>query len=377
MTILISGGHLTPALALIDFIQQQHPQDKIVFVGRIYSQDKLKQLSQEKNEVTQRGLKFYDINAPRVSDLFSIKILSAILKLIHAVKKTSQVMTKEKPEVAVSFGGYVALPVAIAAWLKKIPIITHEQTRIAGTTNRWVGLLAKRVGVAFSDTRKFFPKAKTSVVGMPLRLELFQSASQPKWLPAKINLPILYITGGNQGSLFINQLISQSLTELSRRFVIIHQCGNPISTHSYEQQLGQVKDQLPANQQTNYIIKPWVSQLELAWIYQHADLVVSRAGANSVAELASYQIPAVLIPLPISSHQEQQANADWYQHHFPARILNQQTLTQAIFISSLEELIKSQTVRVDLQQVRAKQATILANLYNLLKSKDTAQDRNG
>jgi len=366
MTILITGGHLTPALALIDFISQHQADDKIIFVGRLYSQDRLQQLSQEKDEISKRRLKFYNLAAPRWSDFLTIKGLISLPKLIRAVGQAKQILSRERPQVVVSFGGYLALPVVLAAAMLKINIITHEQTRVAGTTNRLIGQLAKKVGVAFPETMKFFPAGKTQVVGMPLRLELFEPARPPSWLTKPLDRPILYITGGNQGSLFINQLIKNNLATLTEQFILIHQCGNPIATHNYEQQLLQARDQLSAVQQTRYVVKTWLSQPELAWIFQHAQAVVSRAGANSIAEFASYQLPALLIPLPHSSHQEQQANAAWYEHHFSARILDQATLTKESFLVNLRQLTRIKPDQVNLTKIRHQQEKVLIDLYNLL-----------
>jgi UDP-N-acetylglucosamine--N-acetylmuramyl-(pentapeptide) pyrophosphoryl-undecaprenol N-acetylglucosamine transferase len=162
-------------------------------------------------------------------------------------------------------------------------------------------------------------------------------------------------------------LIAQNLPQLTNLFFIIHQCGNPIATQDYQQQLLQARAQLPIEKQANYLVKPWVSQNELAWVYQHTDVVISRAGANSIAELASYELPAILIPLPKSSHQEQQANAEWYQAHFPAKILDQHQITAGQLLANLNELTKLERTKINLSTIRSNQEKVLADLYEMMK----------
>ncbi|MCB9802126.1 MAG: hypothetical protein H6774_03500 [Pseudomonadales bacterium] len=177
----------------------------------------------------------------------------------------------------------------------------------------------------------------------------------PPWLTLHTDKPLLYITGGNQGSEIINTTISQAIGELTRTFSVIHQCGNPTAQRNYQSELERVRMKLSPAKQKRYAIRPWISEKELAWIYQHTHSVVSRAGANTLQELQYFCIPSVLIPLPFSHYDEQAVGAAALEKAGGAVVLAQSGLNPRSLIAALKKVVTAHTkMRQSLQRSKKK-----------------------
>lgn len=368
MKILISGGHLTPALAVIDYIRRVDPQTKIVFVGRRQSQNG--QQSPEKAEVERRGLKFISLASPRIVGYRWGSTVWHLPRLVLAVWRAGQIIKKERPQVFLSFGGYLAVPVAVAAWLNKIPIVTHEQTRVLGIANKLIAQLARQVAISFKPTASQVPGGKSVLTGNPLRPKLLTPAQRvPERFADLTHKPILYVTGGSQGARFINKLIADNLEHLAQQWTIIHQAGNPRPGGYDFAALSALKENLPVSLKKRYVVAKWFSESELAWIYHHARLVVARAGANTVQELHFFALPAVLIPLPRSRYGEQLMNARSLSKLGGAVVLDQDEVTDKQFLMKLDQAgQKYQSMQKKLAAATPDLAAEAAkNIYLLIK----------
>jgi UDP-N-acetylglucosamine--N-acetylmuramyl-(pentapeptide) pyrophosphoryl-undecaprenol N-acetylglucosamine transferase len=372
MKVILSGGHLTPALAVIDYAKKHHPSDEFVFAGRLYSQPSLKQRSWEEQEVTKRSVPFVAFDAPKLDGSAIWKTPLVAVQMLRSIWRAYQLIGKHQPDVFLSFGGFLALPLAVAARLRGIPVVTHEQTRAVGVANLWVSKFAQKVAVSFPETQKFLSAAKTTVTGNPLRAQLLEDPKHPpEWIPAILpDKPLLYITGGNQGSQCINVLVQEGLPELLKEWWVIHQCGSPTTVMNYKKSLEKARTKLPTELQHHYFIREWVTETELSWIYQHADGALSRSGANTVTEFMTVGLPAVFIPLPQAHQDEQLLNAEAMADTQAALILVQkeasvQTLVETL--SSLRRKLKHMT-----RQAKLLQETLptdpTAKLYQLLES---------
>ncbi|MBD3279678.1 MAG: hypothetical protein GF390_03130, partial [Candidatus Pacebacteria bacterium] len=277
-----------------------------------------------------------------------------------------QLLVQQQPQVVLSFGGYVAVPIAIAAWFLNLPIVTHEQTRTLGLANRLISWLARYTAVSFQHTLATLEPTQAKLTGNPVRSSLKQqSKTRPSWL-AKTRQPILMVMGGNQGSKIINQTIAAALPKLVQDWQVVHQCGNPTQKNHYQQELTKLQMQLPDHQQQYYQVRPWFTELELAWLYQHAKLVVSRAGANTIWELMTMKMPAILIPLPHARANEQQLNARYLADQGGAVLLPQSQLEAKTLLTTLTQA-KSQLklMRENLAQLDLPRQTS-AQIYQLL-----------
>jgi UDP-N-acetylglucosamine--N-acetylmuramyl-(pentapeptide) pyrophosphoryl-undecaprenol N-acetylglucosamine transferase len=241
-----------------------------------------------------------------------------------------------KPDVVLGFGGYVSLPVVLASFFLKIPIVIHEQTLEAGFANKLEAKFASKICISWKSSEKYFPKNKTVLTGNPLRRIILKTKSLKK----EDGLPIIYITGGSSGSHAINSLVEKSLEKLLEKFVIIHQSGDAKAYADFEK-LQAEKNKLDASIARNYNLRKFYSPEDVAKNLNSADLVVGRAGINTVTELIYFAKPAFLIPLPFAQRNEQLKNATFLKELGLGEIGLQNTLTSEVFVSTISAMLKN------------------------------------
>ncbi len=318
-TIFITGGHVTPALALMD--ELSGGDIAVTFIGRKYAVEGKRHTAAEYDVVRQRGIRFLPISAGRLQRTLTFHTIPSLFKVPIGFIQALWYVLMQRPSVIVSFGGYVGLPVALAGWILGVPVLTHEQTRASGLANRIIGAVATRICVTFPETAADFPAAKTVVTGLPMRRALFSPGRAV--LRKNADAKLLYITGGSLGSQSLNEIIAPVLETLTKTYVVVHQTGN-------WQQNNFITER--------YVAKKFFSENELAWLYRHAHIVIGRAGANTVLELAATGTVAVLVPLPWSGQDEQQQNARWLADRGGARVLSQTGLTGDSLLSALRSV---------------------------------------
>lgn len=349
MKIVIVGGHLAPALAIIERL----PKDtQILFIGRKYALEGDKAFSLEYQKITSLGVSFVNLTTGRLQRKFTRFTLPSLFKLpigfIHAFK----ILANYKPDVVVCFGGYVQIPVVAAAYLLNIPVITHEQTRKGGLANKLISRVAKTICISWPESAAYFPKEKTILTGLPLRKEFFQKSNITK----DKNRKTVYITGGSLGAHAINVLVEGTLAKLLEKFYIIHQTGDAKEYNDYGR-LEKIRGQLPKNLQDKYKLVKFIDPKDTAVVMNSADLVISRSGINTVAELMYLEKPSLLIPLPHGQAQEQLGNAVSLQKLGIAHILHQEELSPEILYSQITRFI----AKLDKEGVSTLQSKKLIN----------------
>ena len=350
MKLAITGGHLTPALEFIDYIKANQPKEQIIFLGRTHTQ--INQPAREQELVASRKIKFIEFNSPKLSGS-PISLLLKLPQLIINIFKARKILKDNQVTGFLGFGGYLSLPVAIAAKTLRLPIVIHEQTMSLGLANQLIAFFADRVALSFPADKPL--AAKYQVTGNLLRSKLVTKSIRPKWIP-QTNLPILFITGGSQGSKFINELALELLPELTKDFSVIHQTGRQT-------------DLLPLETK-NYFRREWLDESELAWILQHAKICLSRSGANTVQELHFFAIPSLLIPLPYSRRHEQLKNANLLANLGGAIVLRQDQAQISHVLEALKIIIKRQNqMAIRLKETKPIQAlTAAAKIFELIKT---------
>ncbi len=318
MKILITGAHLTPAVAVIEQFKKMG-DPKIVYVGRRTTQEGDRTLSVESAVLPKLGVKFIPIITGRLQRSFSVYTLPSLLKIPIGFLQAFYIILKEKPDVILSFGGYVAVPIIIVGWLFSIPIIIHEQTLVSGLANKISSSFADKIAVSFPNQN---PKA--ILTGNPLRKEILVGVKQ--YHSRGVNI---LITGGNQGSHVINLAVEKSLDKLTKIASIIHVTGDN-EFRDFER--------LEKLQNQRYIVKQWIGD---GWgrILRQADLIVSRAGINTLSELAYLRLPALVIPIPYLYLDEQNKNARLFQELGLARILPQSQLTPKTLYENIKNML--------------------------------------
>lgn len=306
ITICICGGHLTPALAVIEEIRRKKLPWNIVFIGRRHAFEGGVP-AQEERLVRAFGVPFYALITGRGRWFF--KALFGFFQAIY-------VLLIHQPTAVLSFGGYVALPVVAAAWVIGIPVIIHEQTEDLGRTNSIAAYFARRILFA-RDT------------GIPFRRALFHAPARPSFT-IDADRPILYITGGSTGARSLNALVFPIVSDLVKTWTVVHQVG--------EADLEKAK-----SRSNRYVVAEYFDASDVSWIYRHAALVIGRAGANTTAEAAALGVPAIFIPLPWSAGGEQTKNAQRLEREGVAIVLAQHALTADKLLSSVRTMMGSIT----------------------------------
>ena len=332
MKIVIVGGHLAPALAVIEALPNN---TDILYIGRKNALEGDRADSLEYRKITALNIPFENLATGRFQRKFTKHTIPSLLKLPRGLFKALIILRKYKPDVVMCFGGYVQIPVAFAAFLLKIPVITHEQTLKAGLANKIISSVASAICISWKESEKYFPKDKTVLTGIPIRKEFVVAKSRPF---NKEGAKRIYITGGNLGSHGINLLVEGCLEKLLEKFHVTHQTGDARQFNDFER-LEKTKSGLPADLQKKYTLEKFIDPEEVAFIMVKADLVISRSGMNTITELIFLEKPCILIPLPHGQTNEQLTNALFVEKIGLGKVLRQSELTSEILYSQIVEFI--------------------------------------
>jgi len=308
MKILITGGHIMPALSLIDMLTAKKDIE-IIFVGRKYNLNSEQSYSLEFKEIEKRRIKFISFKTGRFKKELSLSGVKNFFQILLGLIRAWKIIRSEKPDLVFSFGSFLGFPFVFSGWFLRVPVFIHEQTLNPGFANRLGSYFARRIFVSFPQSAGFFNKKKTIVTGNPIRKEIFKVKSKPFRFCK--NIPIIYATGGSLGSHSLNRHFEKILLRLLEKNIVIHQTGNVKEYKDY-QTLVKIKNDLPKKLRERYFLREHIYSNEIGFIYSIADLVVSRSGANTFFELIALKKPAILIPLPWSARQEQQKQADLF-----------------------------------------------------------------
>ncbi|OGK18042.1 hypothetical protein A3G67_04315 [Candidatus Roizmanbacteria bacterium RIFCSPLOWO2_12_FULL_40_12] len=313
MKILITGGHVTPALAVIEELRGH----ELVFVGRKYALEQEQTLSFEFKEIAKRKVKFIPITTGRSLSFLN---LFSFFKIPFGFYQAYKIIREEKPDIVLTFGSYLAVPIACWARIFDIPVYLHEQTSIPGKATKFIGKFAKKIFISFPETKTYFPSEKVRLTGNPIRKAVSLILKKP--FPLQKEQVVLYVTGGSLGSHSINQHIENLLARLLKKYTVIHQVGDTRRYNDFERLL-EKKSKLPEELKNQYFVFKHFSEEEVGYVYSLADVVVGRAGANTFFELVSLEKPAVFIPLPWSAEKEQQKQAKIFKDAGVGEIFNQ------------------------------------------------------
>jgi UDP-N-acetylglucosamine--N-acetylmuramyl-(pentapeptide) pyrophosphoryl-undecaprenol N-acetylglucosamine transferase len=325
-----TGGHTSPGLAVAAVLRERGLA--CAWVG---SRDGV-----EARLVPARGISYYAIPTGKLRRYWSLQnITDLTINVPAGVGAAWHLVRRVRPRVVFSTGGFVGLPVVLAAALARRPIVVHEQTAVPGLANRIAARFARRVAVTFPDRSGTFPPAKVVVTGNPLRPELRggSRAEAAARFGLDLALPLVYVTGGAQGAQRINRTVGEILPALLDQAQVIHQCGDHPSTGD-RQWLEQRRAALAPALARRYTVLPYVGA-ELAGVYAAAALVVGRAGAGTVNECCQLGVPALYIPLPGTSGDEQTANARHVERAGGCAVLPQAELSPPRLLERVRGLL--------------------------------------
>lgn len=332
MKILITGGHFSPAYAVIQELQKR--DHEVIIVGRVHplEGDRSGQ-SLEYRISKELSLPFIELKTGRLQRRVSLYAIPSLLRFGKAIVQSISLLKKTKPDVVLTFGGYIALPVAIAAKMVNIPVVTHEQTQGLGLSNTIIARFSDALCLSFPESLEQNNSGESVLTGNPMRKELFEI---DKKLDIESTKPVIYITGGSTGSHVINRTVGEALPTLLEQYSVVHQTGEN-EFHDYEA-LEKRKQELSPELQKRYLVRKYIFPSEIGYVYSQSALLVGRSGANTVLELIATNTPALLIPLPHGQKGEQQKNAELIAKLGLGEILPQKSLNAESLVAQIDAM---------------------------------------
>ncbi len=320
-TIILTGGgtagHVTPNIALIPYLKAEGWDIK--YIG---SENGI-----ERSLIEKEGIPYFSVSSGKLRRYFSKENFKDVFKVTKGIKEAKDLISKLKPDLIFSKGGFVAVPVILGAKANKVPVICHESDITPGLANKIAMPFAKTVCTTFPETVKYIKKGKGINTGTPIRDMLFTGSKEQgmEICGFKNNKPTLLMMGGSLGSVKINTVLRKDLDKILEKYNLIHICGK-------------------GNFDISLMGKEGYAQFEflsddLPHIFAAADMVISRAGSNSISEFLALKKPALLIPLSANaSRGDQILNAESFKKQGFSLVLKEEDMTEETLLSSIEKL---------------------------------------
>ena len=312
-----SAGHVTPNIALIPALKKAGFE--IYYIG---SYEGI-----EKKLIEDYNIPYFGISTGKLRRYFDPKNFSDPFRVLKGMSEARTLLKKIQPDVVFSKGGYVSVPVVRAAGLLKIPYIVHESDMTPGLANRLSMSGASKICCNFPETMRLLPADKAVLTGTPIREELSMGSKQAgrELCGFTDDKPVLMVIGGSLGAQSVNETVRYALPRLLPNFNVVHLCG--------KEKMDNLKLTVPGYKQFEYV------KNELKDIFAMADIVVSRAGANSICELLALKKPNILIPLSTkSSRGDQMLNARSFEQQGFSMVIDNDDLDEDILVETIEEL---------------------------------------
>ena len=317
-----TAGHVTPNIALLPSLKKAGYQ--ISYIGSYQGI--------EKGLIEEQKIPYYGISSGKLRRYLDIKNLSDPFRVLKGYYEAKHILRQLKPDIVFSKGGFVSVPVVFAANRYHIPVIIHESDMTPGLANRLSFPFASKICCNFPETVKMLPEGKAVLTGSPIRSELRTGSRKTGLSFAHLTgeKPVILIMGGSQGAAAINKAIRAILPKLLNQFQIIHICG---------------KDNMDSSLQNtkNYTQFEYVKS-ELKDVFAAADIMISRAGANSICEILALRKPNILIPLSkASSRGDQILNAQSFQKQGFSEVIEEENLTDNLLYQTIKKVYQTRT----------------------------------
>lgn len=330
-----TGGHIFPIIAIVREIRRIYLKEDIqffylgprdVFASIVLSQEGIKPRNILAGKV-RRYLTFLAVLKNIADICFKIPIgfVQAFVYIFFL-----------NPDIIFSTGGYGSFPAVIVGRILQTPSFLHESDTVAGLTNRIFSKFSLNVFTSFPETKQF-PKEKIILIGIPIRREILEGTKEEaeKLFRLTGQKPVILILGGSQGAQRINDMLLAILPEILKEFEIIHQVGE----RNYVQFKRESDTLLKGELKNYYHIFGFLKEQELKQAYKAADLIVSRAGAGTIFEIAALAKPSILVPLPEAARGHQVSNAYAYSNSGAGLVLEEENLTPYFFLEKLKFLL--------------------------------------
>ncbi len=331
-----SGGHFYPLIAVAEKLQEYNAKGvtlELFYMGpHPYNM----------KELQASAITFVSCPSGKHRKYFSLLNYLDIFVVFYGFFVALYKLYVLYPDVIFSKGSYTSVPVTLAAFVLRIPVVIHESDTKPGSANKLASKFARYIAISFGEVAQYFPEGKTAQTGIPLRSAFMQSVVNPRvQLGITSEKPLIFITGGSLGSVRINTLILESLDELLPHFAILHQTG-ALQEHTVTQTAATLIDN--SELLSRYFIKGDLSGNEMSLALQAATIVISRAGTGSIFEIAHFGKPALLIPIPEAISHDQKTNAYAYAKTGAATVLEESNLYDGLLVSEINRIISNESV---------------------------------
>ena len=325
-----SGGHFYPLIAVAEKLHafsEQMPMRLYYFGPEPYDQSLL----------DTHGIKFIHCPSGKKRKYASILNVIDVFKLFFGFFVAIWKLYNIYPDVIFSKGSYTSVPVTVAAFLLRIPVVIHESDSKPGSANKLAAKFARYIAISFDEVAQYFPQDKIALTGIPLRKELTQPVQNPH---AQLGLPqsrpLIFVTGGSLGAERLNNLILESLDELLPYYNILHQTGGV-----HEVGVGKTAATLIRNVELleHYYVKGNLSAAEMNLALSAASLVISRSGAGTIFEIAHKGKPAILVPIPEAVSHDQKTNAYAYARTGAATVMEEENFADGLLASEISRIM--------------------------------------
>jgi len=315
-----TGGHIFPIVAVKETLALDK-EAEFLYVGPDgFAKDIFKK----------KGIRCKFILAGKLRRYFSLANFIDLLKIPVGLIQSLWHVFWFMPDAVFSKGGYGSISVVLVSWFYRIPIIVHESDSVPGLANRILASFAKKIIISFETAKEYFSPEKTILLGNPVREELTQGSREEgkKLFELTLEKPVVLVMGGSQGAQRINEIVLNTLPRLLEKCEIIHVCG--------EKNYKQIET---SSQKKLYHLLPFLEEEKLKHAYAVSDIIVSRAGAGGIFEIAATGKPSILLPLSTAASDHQKKNAWALTKIGGAIALEEKNITMNMFLDAVFELI--------------------------------------
>ena len=332
--IILTGGHAaSSAFVVVEEIRRIKKPWDIYWIGFKSSLEGEKYTTLSSMFFPKYGIKTYSLFTGRIQRKWTVHTIPSLLKIPVGFFHSFYLLLKIRPNLILSFGGFSAFPVVFVAYFLKIPIILHEQTSVVGRANKYSSYFANKIAISRETSRVYFPSSKTVLTGNPVPRDIIKKRISRIEKGATI-----LITGGQSGSVTINETVQYILPVLLKKYNVIHLTGL-----KDEDKFRNIRESFDNHLKNKYRVYGIVDPKKYNQFFNESFVVVSRGGANTVSKIVVSKKLSVLIPLPISYLNEQEKNALFASDFGGARIISQDQLNPKRLLEEINYLINNWT----------------------------------
>ncbi len=335
-----TGGHFYPIIAVAEAINDQVREKRLLPPELLYAAPD----PYDRELLIANGIKYVPVAAGKIRNYFSVLNFFDYFKTAWGVLRSVLRIFFLYPDVIFSTGGYAAFPTLLAAKIFRIPVVILNCDASPGRVNKWAAKFAQKIAVAFAEGAHFFPTSKVAYTGNPIRKAALVPARGGTHEFFKLNpsLPTILVTGGSQGSQTLNEAILAALPRLLEKYQVVHQTG----AGNIEDVQGRAKVVMGDSPNLErYKSFGYLNDVATRMASGVANLVVSRAGAGNIFEIASWGIPSILVPIPEPTSHDQTKNAFAYARAGGGIVIEQNNLTPGVLASEIERILTHEQVR--------------------------------